>query len=221
MRNTLSKHTGFGGFGGKVFDPWARKPRITRAQPRRDDDLDEHGKPKKKHEPANLTAEQAQALYLESQEKLDEANQNAQLATYIAAENAWKLEQAQLANRTEDEKKFDEAVAAALPDKIAAAVAEATTPLHEKIEKMQLENVDSAISLALSNAKIDPKSVASVIAKLDKPSFLNEDGTVKAEDVKALVTGFSAPGDTRPPRTGGLAATNDRGFGQYASKNKT
>ena len=214
MRNTLSKHTGF---GGKAFDPWARKPRITRAQPRRDDNVDEHGKPK----PATLTAEQAQALYLESQEKLDEANQNAQLATYLAAENAWKLEQVQLANRTEDEKKFDEAVAAALPDKVAAAVADATTALHEKIEKMQLENVDSAISLALSSAKIDPKSVASVIAKLDKPSFLNEDGTVKAEDVKTLVSGFAAPSAARPPRTGATIDSTDTGFGRYLKKNQT
>lgn len=220
MRNTISKHTGFGGFGGKAFDPWARKPRITRAQPRRDDDLDEHGKPKKKppfkveivpdddpNKKDDETPEQLRA-------RLEESTKTTDLAKWLLAESQFNSNQLLEKNKTEAEREFDRKVQEA----VAAQVIEATTPLHEALAKKNDMIVDMSINLELARVQIDPAKVKSVIDTLDRTKLLNDDGSVKEEAVKSLVSGLAAPSNSKPPRTTGTAAApGDRGFGRYAS----
>lgn len=201
------------GFGGKAFDPWARKPRITRMAPRREPN--EHdNKDGKKEGPTQADLDAALLLATENETK-------ANTATWIAAENAWKLEQAKEASKTEDERKFDDAVKAAVEAKLGSHTSAELKAANERIAAMQLASVDTTIEAHLATAQIDPKKVEKVIAKLDKKSFLNEDGTVKVEDVKELVAGMSSTANSRPPRTGTIADSTDNGFGKYLRKNQT
>lgn len=198
-----------GSFSGKV-DPFARAKRPTRMAPRREPG--EHDKDGKKEGPTQADLDAALQLATENETK-------ANTAVWIAAENQWKLDQKNEATKTDDEKKFDAAVKAAADTAVAAQIATARQGDLDKIAALQLASVDSAITSALVTAQIDPKKVEGVLAKLDKKSFLGEDGTVKAEDVKTLVAGMSSTTTSRPPRTGGLANPNDRSIARYATKN--
>lgn len=136
------------------------------------------------------------------------------LSSWLIAEANWKLGIEQDKTKTDEDRALEAKVAEAAQELVVAA----TTPLLERIEKMQGQLVDAAITGELAARQLTIKDVQGAYDTLDRTKFLGEDGTVKADLVKSWAASFSAGEKKRPPRTGGSGSGNDRGFGRYLDK---
>ncbi|WIC89653.1 scaffolding protein [Rhodococcus phage Braxoaddie] len=226
MRNTMTKKSFAAasgidlivGSGLGVGTAHARHPR-----------RDEGGHPSgtkvdKGEPPAGETAEQKAAREAaETEAAKKPAKSDAEKAADKAAKDEkaradalqTQLDELTAKHATEDEKKVAETVKA----KVAQAVADNDAKHAVTIKGLRHEIIDGLIAKELAETGRTADEFKTVLATLDKETFLDENGVVKKADVSKWASELAGSASKRPPRTGGSRATStNRGMGQFIEK---
>lgn len=220
MRNTTVKFLVGSGLGVDPFETSRRAVGGGRSHPRRDaeghpqgtgktgepKDDGEGGEPKdgEKDKPKGKSEAEKAADKAAKTEK-DRADALQKQLDDLIAEHA-----------TEDEKKTAATVKAKVAEAVAAKETELATKYEDVISGLRGEIIDGLIDTALAETGRSRDDFKTVIATLDKGTFLDENGAVKKADVSKWAAELAGSASKRPPRTGGSRATStNRGMGQF------
>lgn len=205
---------------GCGIDPFAPKRRITRMHPRRDEDghsgEGEGGKTGDKtgDKDKSKTGETPEQKALrEAQEKITSTEA---LSQWLVAEAQFNAEQARQATLTDEQRAAEQQFQSTVDAAVAEARLEIAGEFAAQIDGLQTQLVDALIEGTLSARGLKVEQFRSVLDKLDKSSFIGEDGAVNKDEVTKLASELAGAATARPPRTGGPRGdAHDRGFGKY------
>lgn len=188
-------------------------------------DPPEGGKTGENDPPEGETPEQKAEREKKEKDAADaEKSKNATAAVKEAEKRAKAAEDALEAEKLKGATEAEKAFAATLKEKVKEAVdakeVELTDHYATQLEALQAQIIDATIDGVLAGSRIEKKDVTDLLATLDNRKFIGEDGTVKVEVIKKALSSLKVSSDKKPPRTGSVGSSGDRGFGKYASPKK-